>query len=397
MKRLQFYLFSLLLIAFTQESYSQNQKRYLAVIDSLEKVCSSNTYLSIDYPMHYLFRFEKLTSKEKQDLVLRIENYFAQKNYCNLYELADLLAYLLFEHEEKGNLSIRQRLMEITLDYYFYYGVAGDLRPYSKKDYTPKAKKRIKEIIQGVVNKGEEGSLRLLFSNSPTEDYLEREAKKIMRRTELQGEEIFKHLKDSIKKTDTENKINRRLANLTARDGLVIYIGRYNMKEFIPDLRANLSRIPEKHTFYIRRSLAWMGEEDQVDYIVMNFANKIGLDDMEHIKSPKLFWKFLETHYRKDIFTSEITGPDPVKIPVSTPTIEELIKYVTNLPKRKEFMYDEEKLIQYLQKEKGTRDFDDDMLRYTYQVRTERADKIYEWLMQNKDNVKFNFKKVNSQ
>jgi hypothetical protein len=163
------------------------------------------------------------------------------------------------------------------------------------------------------------------------------------------------------------------------------------MKEFLPDLQASLPKISDElRALHLRRVLARLGDEEQVDYFFNNM-DKVGFRDIGYVKSSKLLWKYLETNYPNDEMIATITGRNPEKtVTIGALVIEGFLYYVENVPEEIEYNeHKESESVLYLLNEKGIPVRE--MQPYITEIRKQTAEKAYQWLMDNKENVKIRF------
>ena len=98
-------------------------------IDSLTSVYSTEERQEMVY-INY-FDGSNLTSNEKKKLIVKVGKLFEQKKYANLYRYGHRIIYDMWKmHPNNNSLEIKQELMELYLQYYFYPGTAKIIYSY---------------------------------------------------------------------------------------------------------------------------------------------------------------------------------------------------------------------------------------------------------------------------
>jgi hypothetical protein len=137
--------------------YAQQQGDFAYIdhrIDSLTHAYSSGKFKNISRDINGYVRFDdsNLSTKEKEKLIAKIRKLFEQNKYSNLYFLGHQILYDMWRMwPDNNSLEIKQKLMELYLQYYFYPGADRIINSYDingKSYYSKKAKERIVEMLE---------------------------------------------------------------------------------------------------------------------------------------------------------------------------------------------------------------------------------------------------------
>ena len=379
---------------------AQKEKRdfqyFDAKIDSFTAVYSTKTYKEISY-----FSFSNLNvivilnEKERKKIVEKIKNLFEQDDYVNLYTLGHRLLDGMWNiHPSVQNSTqINQMLMELYLQYYFYpyaHENVCNIDYYDlniRKNYTPKARKRIIEILEEKKTK-KEFEIILKYEKSRPSSYELRsweDAARIMKKQETQNAEVLKQIRDSLLIDKVNRYANSSFNSLQISPHLIKMIGFLDMKECIPALKKNLENcIVNRDTCDFgtcwcsrddikayRYALARLGDREQRQYILDNLmdvgfgSNRFDRRDFAYFRDDEMVWRYIEVNY----FSNKIIrNGSESSDPASYVTIDNVYPLIKNLP--------EELVSPYFP----------DMNGY-YQW----AKLLYEWLMENKNTVEFDY------
>ena len=353
---------------------------YNKQIDSLIYVYSVDTLKNIQ-TLSRNFHHSHLTDKEKKKLISRIEKMFKQKEYVNLYRLGHRLLYnMQWVFPQENSLEIKQALLETYLQYYFYPGVnhsfiGGDDFS-SALYYTPKAKKRTKEILEEKKTEAEYEA-EFLFNQSANLKYPERglkEAKQIMKKQNIEGEEALKQIRDSLLKAQNIRFAEESVKSLHIQPGLVKMIGLLKMKECMPVLKANLQLCVQENcrdgrVEAYRYALAKLGDEEQRQYILDNLMDVSEFDEKDFIyfRDDEIIWKYVDINYGfGKVYPVDSQGNMPADVKI----MDAVYPFVKNVP---------EELVYVPHKLREMKNFN------------QWAKSFYEWLMENRDTIEFDY------
>ena len=350
-------------------------------MDSLITVYSVDK-IKTDEKTH-LFRnhFDQLTAKDKLKLIAKIEKMFEQTEYTNLYLLGSELINDLYSYHKKDNtIEIQQKLMELYLKYYFYPPQKTFIVQYadnnSMVNYSSKAKKEILKILKGEKPK-QTFDLWLKYNQSFTLKYDiadKEDTTQIMVEKGVQNDERIRQIKDSLYMVSTNRMAKEDFESLKISNNLVRMTGLLDMKECIPYLQQELSAITDEDECRCRErsfrfALARLGDKEQKAHIMENYMNYpyFERDDFAYFRDDDMMWKFIEANYHSNKMV-KITSDFDLKIPSRLKAILDVYHFLKDVPKELEMPLSE-----------GINDH--------YQW----AKSLYEWLVANKDNVKFDY------
>ncbi|GHV58438.1 hypothetical protein FACS1894182_10750 [Bacteroidia bacterium] len=349
-------------------------------IDSLTLSYSVKQWKEL-YRAWLYFDDSNLNDKEKKLLIYKIKKLYEQNEYANLYRLGyEMIDEMWNMYPNNNSLEIKQMLMELYLQYYFYpkvnylYSIVNSYDLDSKKYYTKKAKQRIIEILENKKTK-EEFAANLKDSESSllNSKYHWEEAARIMKKGDVQNAEVLKQIRDSLLNDYILYNARNYFESLQIETELIRMTGLLDMKECIPVLKQNLLLCPEEE-YRIREqayryALAWLGDKEQWQYIMDNFMdiNLFNKRDFAYFRDDKMIWKYIEVNYHKNEMIS-IFG-DGEGISASLMTMNNIYPYIKNLPKELEYPYLSNDMQDCYNWEKI----------------------LYKWIMENKDKVKFDY------
>jgi hypothetical protein len=155
------------LLSFCVCQAQKDIRYYNQKIDSLVQVYSVPKYISVN---DLDFSLEKaiLSTNDKDQLIKKIEKLYKQETYINLYSLASVMLRDMFYN--KSEKAIRQKITEISLEYY-YYPLTSKFDSRDVSDYSPKAKKLLLEVLQKYNNKKKDKQLFNLYMIREKEYY----------------------------------------------------------------------------------------------------------------------------------------------------------------------------------------------------------------------------------
>jgi hypothetical protein len=326
---------------------------------------------------NFFTRNDNLSKEEKKKLITQIRKMFEQTEYTNLYALGHRLLYNMYMHLKDNPLEIRQMLMDLFLQYYFYpgwpYSIANSYNLESRFDYTVKAKKRIVEILD---NKKTYEEYVLYFMHNRTIYTASTsgwdEAAVIMKKREVKNEAVLKQLRDSIIDEYVAKEAKKDFERKRIDAELIKMIGLLEIKECIPGLKRGFEYCMENECdFWEKRAysyaLARMGDKEQRQYMLDNLmiVGQFDKKDFLYFQDDEMIWRFIEVNY----FSKE---PYPIlsdlDIPAYLKVMSDVYPYIKNVPK-----------------ELGYRGLGP--LKNDY----EWAKALYEWLMENKDKIEFDY------
>jgi hypothetical protein len=390
MKKLKIIIFGLL---FINNLYSQHQYKDFAYcnakIDSITSELSIQTY---KYPTNLsnIFAETNLNEAERIKIVQKIRKLFEQEEYTNLYVLGH---YLLDEmwrtYPNQNTVKVNQHLLELYLQYYFYptknsndtYVVDDfyyDLN--RQKNYTVKSKQRILEILKGEKTE-KEFELWLKYRQSlMTGANIEkgstywRIAERLMKKREIQNDNVCRQIMDSIITEDVYNAAKREFAKLKISNYLILMTGFLDMKECIPVLQSQLQTAIENDDMWKRRerairfALARLGDKEQRNYVMENMMSYdyFHRDYFSYFRDDEVMWKCIDVNYNSKE-TISIFGD--FSIPASLKVMCDVSAYVKNIPEELDFPSKRNDMNDHY---KWAKDF-------------------YEWLTANKSKIKFDY------
>jgi len=369
-------------------SFYAQQKRDFAYfnnrIDSLILDLSIGTYKDINDVRFYN---SILNENEKKKLIDKIEKLLRQKEYANLYRLGHQLLYdMWWMSPDNNTLEIKQKIMELYLQYYFYPGKDKIINSYGyDKDrnfyFTKKSKQRINEILVDRKTEKEydawlnfEKSLR---DNILTSEYL---TKLFLKKQEVQSDSILQQIRDSIYTEYVSAEAKKNLESLQIEPDIIRMIGLLDMKECIPALEQNLqfciqNKCQEKQIKAYRYALVKLGDKEQRKYILDNLMD-IGnnnysdekyfdREDFSYFQDDEMIWRYIEVNYCSGKMIGILSN---VSIPSNFKTMNDVYPFIKNVPK--ELIYTD------LSNDKEENQW---------------SQSLYEWLMANKDKVEFDY------
>ena len=387
-----------LILLFTLSAYglyAQQQGDFTYInhrIDSLTQVYSTKEFKSIS-GTYVRFDNSNLSTEEKRKLIAKIRKLFEQNTYSNLYLLGHRILYdMWWMWPNNNSLEIKQELMELYLQYYFYPGRDQIIQVYilnigqyyylnNGTSFSNKARQRIKDILENKKTK-EEYEAWLQY-NKTIPSYISictKIAKELMKKRGIQNDTIFQQIRDSVYSKYVYDEVKKDLESLQIKPDLIRMIGLLEMKECIPVLKQNLQeclqneRLEERRKAY-RYALARLGDKEQRQYILdhlMHIGNNNHSDekyfdekDFFYFKDDEMIWRYIDVNY---FSKKEIAIFSDYNISASLKTMSNIYPYIKNLPER---------------------------LTYPDRRNSEKEEKwaqsLYEWLTANKDTVEFDY------
>ena len=378
----------LICTGFSYNLYAQQQKvilnlaYYNHLFDSLVSTYSTEQWKD-PYDARFHFYEANLNNKEKKKLIDRIHGMFEQNEYANLYRLGHRMIYhMWWVAPGMNSLEVKQKLMELHLQYYFYPGVQQITDDYEldSKPYTKKAKKRIVEILEDKKTQKEyeiwlkrEKSSPSFYNSKSWED-----AARIMKKQEIQNAEVLKQIRDSLLTDFIYQCAKENFESLQIKPELIKIIGLLEMKECIPVLKQNLAYCIDSSCVFgqekaYRYALARLGDKEQRQYILDNLMDIEYLSDgyfdrrnFAYFRDDEMIWRYIDVNYT---FDKSIHFDSEGTIPTALMTISNAYPFIKNLP--------EELNPPYMSNNRNDH----------YQW----AKSLYEWLMANKESIQFDY------
>ena len=380
-------------IGLSHSFYAQQERDFTFFnhrIDSLASFYAVEQWKGMSYGNY--FDNSNLNDKEKKKLIDKIRKLFEQQEYANLYHWGHLiLSHMWRMYPDNNSLEIKQMLIELYLQYYFYPGTQQIFVDYelgSQLYYTKKAKQRIVEILEGKKTLAEYNACLIDCKSWYSNDkYIWEDAARIMKKQEVQNTEVLKQIRDSLL-TDFINRCAKEtIESLKIDDNLVRIIGLLDMKECIPALRKNLEncignrdtcdfgtcRCRQDDIKAYRYALARLGDREQRQYILDNLMDIDYSEDgyfnkrnFAYFRDDEMIWKYIDVNYS---FKRSIPFDSEGTIPTALKTMSDIYPFIKNVSEGLNYPY-------------LSNDINDD---YKW------AKSLYEWLMVNKNNVEFDY------
>jgi hypothetical protein len=347
---------------------------YKLQLDSIVSVYSTDTYKRAR-TIQLNFQNAELNLKERKKIVDKIRGLFEQKKYINLYLVGHELLYIMW-NSNQNPIEIRQMIMEIYLKYYFYTWNREIYYDYYNereeiKSFTPRAKKRIIEILEGKKTKEEYEIFEKFYRILPL-SYVNaswRDAARLMKDRPIRNDTILRQIRDSILNDYIIKDAKQDFEELQIRPSLIRMIGFLGMKECIPVLKQQLAYCIEKQCYKelsYRYALARLGDNEQRQYL-WNVAIDIETfwaGDFAYFRDDGLIWHYIDVNYSsgKSVYIFSDS-----KRPANIMTMNDIYPYIKNLPKELEY---------------SRTDISGDH---------KWAKSVYEWLMANRDKIEFDY------
>jgi len=322
------------------------------------------------------FDNSNLKTEEKKKLIDKIEKLFQQKEYANLYCWGhQILRDMWWMYPDNNSLEIKQMLMELYLQYYFYPGTQQIIASYelgSQSYYNKKTRQRIVEILEGKKTE-EEFNAYSMYDKSMLITYKSvwTEAAQIMKKQEIKNDTILRQIRDSIIIESSNKSAKLILESLQVEPELIKMVGLLDMKECIPILQQNLQSCPEEEYRTRERAYRWtlarLDDKEQRQYIMDNFMNYpyFNTSDFVYFRDNEMVWRYIDVNYS---FDRSVQIDSEGTIPAALMTMSDVYPFIKNLPKELKYSY--------------SSDMND---HYKW------AKELYEWLMANKSKVKFDY------
>jgi hypothetical protein len=356
---------------------------YVNLIEKLVSVYSIDQYTEVNRGVIFRNLYTKpvfdnsLDIEQKKKLIFKIKEMFEQREYTNLYRFGHYVIYKMWhELKEYNTVEIQQILMELYLKYYFYPGKDRIIDSYkdSKSYFTENAKHRILEIL-GNKKTNEEYMVWLKYIKSWNDTLDCKDAEFFMKEKGIKYDSgLLIKIRDSLLNDYVIRHTNYRFESLQIGSEIVLLIGRLNMTECIPILRQNIekciqNKCNDDYIVCYRYALARLGDKEQRQYILDSLMEigSFGKYDFAYFRDDAMIWRYIEVNYHSNkqihLF-SEGEG-----IPASLKTMSDIFPYIKDVPHTLEYPH-------------ASRDMEDD---YKW------AKSLYEWLMANKNRVKFDY------
>jgi hypothetical protein len=372
-------------------TYGQNKdfnfEYYNSKFDSIISVYSTDIHMEVKL-FDISFNNSNVSDANKKKLIFIIKTMFEQDKYSNLYRVAHaLLSKMWYSHFAERSTKIKRQLLELNLQYYFYPD-GSDLisRKFSdlsiKNYYTEKSKKRIFEILKDEKTQKEYNAWLLREKSIlENENICEILTQWIVNNRKIKNDTIIERVKDSVCTNYILSEAKRMLAEQQIEPKLVLVTGFLGMKECIPTLQNNLQKLifaeyqPRGMEKAYRFALAKLGDKTQYQYLLDTFISTHSVRDVEnylsYFRDDKITWRFIDVNYS----SGEKIRPssaDNEGIPSTIYTMDIICPFIKDLPKELNNPY-------YLDKNVEMKDF------YKWEK------PLYEWLMKNRDKIKFDY------
>jgi len=357
-------------------------------IDSLTQVYSTKEFKSTSGAF-INFNNSNFSTKEKEKLIAKIRKLFEQDSYSNLYFLAHRLLYnMWWICPDNNSLEIKQKLIELYLQYYFYPGkdeIIDSYRYDKNKNlyFTKRSKRRIIEILD---NKRTEKEYRawLNFEKSLRDNILTSEhfVKLLIKERNVQNDTIIQQIRDSVYTEYVSAEAKKDLEFFQIKPDLIRTTGLLDMKECIPALKKNMeSCIANRDTCDFgtcrcsrddikayRYASAKLGDKEQRQYILDNLMaiEEFDRQYFAYFKDNEMIWRYIEENYS---LGKSIGILSDVYISASLKTMNDVYPFIKNVP---------EELIHpnWVGNDKEENQW---------------AQALYDWLLANKDKVEFDY------
>ena len=364
-------------VIFAQNN-SKNLEYYNAKLDSVILKYSIDTNKN---PFNDVCNFDNadLTEMDRQKIIDKIKNLFEQDKYSNLHSLAHVALYNLWQiYPIKNTAKIKQKLLELFLKYYFYpgqrgYPISSDYSDLNiRNDYTKQAKKRIFNMLEGDKSQ-EEYAANLLFVKSIPEymNSCERRARRVISKQQAPNDTIFEHIKDSFCNEYILNTAKTVLAEEQIQSDIILMAGFLGMKECIPTMQKNLQAEIAENKYHrnteiaYRLALAKLGDKEQYQYTLDTIISTeyFTKNFLSYFRDDNITWRYVNANYSSS--GSYYNGD--FYVPMRLYTMDAICPFIEDMPKDLKFK------------------------RKTKNEDYKNAETLYEWLMKNRDSVKFNY------
>jgi hypothetical protein len=357
---------------------------YNSQIDSIVSAYSTEEYRDVSairLTFHDFGLKANLNVKERKKLIGKIKRLFEQDKYTNLYYVGHKLISKIWDiYPIPNSPEIQQILLELYLQYYFYLH-SYDIISESYYDlneievYTKKMKKRIVEILEGKKTGKEYEIFKKFYEISSVEfETVTWElAARLMKEREVKNATVLKQIRDSILDRFIIEGSTRNFAALQAKPSLIKMTGFLGMKECIPILQQQLdscieNRCIDEKEYALRYALARLGDSEQRQYIwnVLIDIKMFDREDFTYFRDDELIWHYIAVNYasgkRISVLSDTYIGADLL-------TMNNVYPYVKNVPEKLKYST---KIVPMSEE-------------YAW------AKLFYEWLMENKDMVEFDY------
>ena len=372
-------------VIFAQDN-NKNFEYYNSKIDSIVLAYSTEIYKRIG-GLGISFYNSDLNNADKKKLIFKIRTMFEQDKYSNLYRVAHNLLYKMWYNISpiKNSTKIKQNLLDLNLEYYFYPD-GSDLTNLNffdlsiRNDYTERAKNRIFKILKDEKTQDEYNAWLLREKSIPENKRIcESLAQWVINHKGIKNDTIIEWIKDSVCTEYISSEAKRMLAEEQIQPNLILMTGFLGMKECIPILQKNLQAEIAENKYYkdteiaYRFALAKLGDKEQYRYLLDTFIYTHSVRSLQkylsYFRDDKITWKFIDVSYHSSerIYTS---SEDHEGIPSTIFTMDVICPYIKDLPKELNNPHGQPQ---------GMKKY------YDWEKR------LYEWLMKNRDSIKFNY------
>jgi len=363
-------------------------------IDSLTQIYSTKEWQEMIYGNY--FDYTNLNVKGKEKLIIKVRKLFEQEEYANLYRYGHRIIYdMWWMYPNNNSLEIKQKLIELYLQYYFYPGTSRiiDSYRYDKNRnlyFTKKSKQRIIELLENKkTDKEYLACLNYRKTLSSSITVSEHFIKLLIKERNVQNDTIIQQIRDSVYTEYVSAATKKDLESLQLEPDLIRMIGLLDMKECIPALKKNMEscianmdtcdfgtcRCSRDDIKAYRYALAKLGDKEQRQYILdnlMNIGNNNYSDekyfdrkDFSYFRDDEMIWRYIKINYSSGKMIGILSD---VYISASLKTMNDVYPFIKNIPKELIFP-----------------DFATD------KEENQWAQSLYDWVMANKDKVEFDY------
>jgi hypothetical protein len=258
-------------------------------------------------------------------------------------------------------------------------------------DYTRAAKKRIFDMLKGKKTQ-EEYNAEILYQASIPVNVrsFERKVEQTIKRRKIQDEITIKKITDSIYVEEMINYAKGILQEKQLEPDLILMTGFLNMKECIPPLQEKLQEFVTEKTKNnnkqeygitiktrdlacmeeqaCRFALAKLGDKTQYKYILDTFIPTRYFDKkfLSYFRDDKITWKYIDVNYLPNETIQVLTEGAPMTVYC----MDVILPFIKNSPVELHNPF------------------------WTSKTEAENyrwAEALHDWLMKNRDSVKFNY------
>ena len=369
----------ILMLCGTITAQQENYAFYEQKIDSL-----TQEYAILEYKrtneVPYFFHGFQLNDKETEMVINKLVKLYEQESYVNLQMLSSRLLSDLFNNT---NRIFRQRIIEVSLEHYFYPW-QSEIISRDTLDYSPKAKILLHEVLQEKDKKENWDKYFNLYVKSNldnkyrNESYYLKDAKQIL--GESANSILLNQTADSLwLNSYAIPEAKQALESDKITDRQVRLIGFLEMKECIPDLRKALQEHVSSKQLYgegkeraLREALVRLGDKEQEDFLIQNAAEYLPYEvrqDLNYMRSPRVIWGFIDYNRNNTGMTWMFSDEGSI-FPMRSMSIWHALAFVKNPPK------------ELISEDKGLNSIEE-FIQY--------HERLYEWMVKNKESIEYQF------